>query len=154
MTKSFANSIHQKFDEALNARGRRPQRVPRKTGGSIPTFGSSNAKSFLASRQTGPLVRYTFVSIISLLTTRLRRIIAGNPGTGFLLSFYEWIEEYKKNLEVPPEWLEPPPLEGKEQGLLEDEWSKNLMTTDVFHLPLQTSGEDPARFVPFNVISS
>jgi len=26
-----------------------------------------------------------------------------------------------KKLEVPPEWLEPPPLEGKEQGLLEDE---------------------------------
>ncbi|KIL69433.1 hypothetical protein M378DRAFT_69839 [Amanita muscaria Koide BX008] len=61
-----------------------------------------------------------------------------------LLVLFDWLKEYKQNmkeLNVSPELLEPPLLDGREQQLIEDylqvivrkleEWSANLMKTEV-----------------------
>lgn len=77
------------------------------------------------------------------LNDTLKRIIASKPSASFLLTLHAWLKEYKENmkeLEVPPEWLEPPLLDGKEQNLIEDyvqviidrldEWTVNLMKTE------------------------
>jgi len=70
----------------------------------------------------------------------LQKIVASVPEASILLQLHSWIKEYKasmKELEIPPGWIQPPLLEGKEQELIEDyvglivkkmdEWTKNLM---------------------------
>ena len=66
------------------------------------------------------------------------------PDASVLLQLHSWIKDYKKNmkeLNVPPELLEPPLLDGNEQSLIEDylkliikkldEWTANLMKTEI-----------------------
>lgn len=78
------------------------------------------------------------------LNSSLKKLIASEPGASVFLALYEWLKEYKKNMKelgVPPELLEPPLLDGKEQELIEDylqviikkldEWSANLMKTEI-----------------------
>lgn len=61
-----------------------------------------------------------------------------------MLGLYEWIKHYKaemKKIGAPPDLLEPPLLDGKEQQLIEDylqlivqkldEWTNNLMNSDI-----------------------
>lgn len=71
--------------------------------------------------------------------------VKSGPDAGALLRLAQFTKEYHttmvKELEVPPEWLEPPLLDGKEQSLVEDylklivrkmdEWTANLMKTEV-----------------------
>lgn len=74
----------------------------------------------------------------------LNKIMRSEPEASVLLSMHEWIKAYKENmkdLEIPPELLDPPLLGGKEQSLIEDylsliirkldEWTANLMKTEV-----------------------
>ncbi|KAF8202234.1 exocyst complex component sec6 [Pholiota molesta] len=78
------------------------------------------------------------------LNSVVKTIAGMKSDASVLLSLFEWLKEYKrsmKELDVPPELLEPPLLDGKEQALIEDyvkliiqkldEWSANLMKTEV-----------------------
>ena len=78
------------------------------------------------------------------LNTVVKKIATLKSDASVLLTLYEWLKEYKANmkeLNIPPELLDPPLLDGKEQSLIEDyvrliilkldEWSANLMKTEV-----------------------
>jgi exocyst complex component 3 len=78
------------------------------------------------------------------LNAMLNKIMQTDPEASVLLVMHGWIKEYKKNmkeLNVPPELLEPPLLDGNEQNLIEDylkliikkldEWTANLMKTEI-----------------------
>ncbi|KIP02995.1 hypothetical protein PHLGIDRAFT_78271 [Phlebiopsis gigantea 11061_1 CR5-6] len=78
------------------------------------------------------------------LNVMLTKIVNTDPEASVLLTMHGWVKEYKKNmkeLNVSPELMEPPLLDGKEQDLIEDylkliikkldEWSANLMKTEV-----------------------
>ncbi|KAI0083472.1 exocyst complex component sec6 [Irpex rosettiformis] len=78
------------------------------------------------------------------LNSTIMRIMATDPEASLLLVLHGWIKDYKKNmkeLNISPELLEPPLLDGNEQSLIEDylkliikkldEWTANLMTTEV-----------------------
>ncbi|KZT07502.1 exocyst complex component sec6 [Laetiporus sulphureus 93-53] len=78
------------------------------------------------------------------LNAMLTKIIKSEPEASVLLTLNAWIKEYKKKmkeLEIAPELLEPPLLDGKEQSLIEDylkliirkleEWTANLMKTEI-----------------------
>jgi exocyst complex component 3 len=78
------------------------------------------------------------------LNVTIKKLLAANPEASLLLILHQWLKEYKntmKELEVPPEYLEPALLEGNEQALIDDylkliikkldEWSTNLMKTEI-----------------------
>lgn len=78
------------------------------------------------------------------LNATITKFMATDPEASVLLVLHSWIKEYKnsmKELNVPPELLEPPLLDGNEQSLIEDylkliirkldEWSSNLMKTEL-----------------------
>ncbi|OCH85263.1 exocyst complex component Sec6 [Obba rivulosa] len=78
------------------------------------------------------------------LNATITKLVKSEPEASVLLTLHAWIKEYKKSmkeLEIAPELLEPPLLEGKEQSLIEDylnliikkldEWTANLMTTEI-----------------------
>ncbi|KAI0693007.1 exocyst complex component sec6 [Cytidiella melzeri] len=78
------------------------------------------------------------------LNGTITKIMASDPEAGLLLVLHGWIKEYKKNMQelnVAPELLEPPLLDGGEQTLIEDylkliikkldEWTSNLMKTEL-----------------------
>ncbi|KZT27901.1 exocyst complex component Sec6 [Neolentinus lepideus HHB14362 ss-1] len=78
------------------------------------------------------------------LNVTLQKLVKSEPEASVLLTLHAWLKEYKKNmkeLNVPPELMEPPLLDGKEQGLIEDyvsliikkldEWTNNLMKTEI-----------------------
>jgi len=78
------------------------------------------------------------------LNSTIQRLIASEPDASAILTLHGWLKEYKasmKELEIPPEWLEPPLLGGSEQLLIDDylklivrkldEWSANLMNTEL-----------------------
>src|ERR1700722_1491876 len=51
------------------------------------------------------------------LNVTIKKLLAAGPEAGVLLILHGWLKEYKQNmkeLEVPPELLEPPLLDGKE----------------------------------------
>lgn len=77
------------------------------------------------------------------LDETLRRIVDNDPDAGFLLTLHAWLGEYRESmdeLEIDPELLQPPLLEGREQSLIDDylkviiqkldEWTSNAMATD------------------------
>ena len=78
------------------------------------------------------------------LNSTIQRLLASEPDANALLTLHAWLKEYKssmKELEIPPEYLEPPLLGGNEQSLIDDylklivkkldEWSANLMRTEL-----------------------
>lgn len=78
------------------------------------------------------------------LSATIKKLLAAEPEASVLLILHQWLKEYKKTmkeLEVPPEYLEPPLLEGNEQSLIDDylqliikkldEWTANLMKTEI-----------------------
>jgi len=78
------------------------------------------------------------------LNTTIQRLVGSAPEASALLTLHAWLKEYKssmKELEIPPELLDPPLLGGNEQSLIEDylkllvkkldEWSANLIKTEV-----------------------
>jgi len=78
------------------------------------------------------------------LDETIRRIVADEPEASALLALHAWLKEYRQNmkeLNIPLEFIQPPLLDGKEQGLIDDylgviikkldEWSVNLMRTEV-----------------------
>lgn len=87
------------------------------------------------------------------LNSIIKKLAASELEASALLVLFEWLKEYKqsmKDLNVPPELLEPPLLDGREQQLIEDylqvivrkldEWTANLMKTEVEHF---TKREEP-----------
>ena len=78
------------------------------------------------------------------LNATLQRLVASEPEASILLHLHAWLKEYKKSmkeLNIPPELVDPPLLNGEEQNLIEDylklivkkldEWSANLMQTEI-----------------------
>ncbi|KAI9437842.1 exocyst complex component Sec6 [Lactarius psammicola] len=78
------------------------------------------------------------------LNSTVQRLVASEPDATALLTLHAWLKEYKssmKELQIPPELLEPPLLGGNEQLIIDDylklivkkldEWSANLMKTEV-----------------------
>ncbi|KAF8547481.1 exocyst complex component Sec6 [Imleria badia] len=78
------------------------------------------------------------------LNATLQRLLESEPEASSLLYLHAWLKEYKKSmkeLNVPPELIDPPLLNGEEQNLIEDylklivkkldEWSANLMKTEI-----------------------
>lgn len=74
------------------------------------------------------------------LDDRLKAIVRSAPDASVLLQLHAWVKEYKvsmKELDVNPDWVQPPLLDGKEQELIEDyvvvivkkmdEWTANLL---------------------------
>lgn len=79
-----------------------------------------------------------------VLNAMLNKIMVTDPEASVLLVVHGWIKEYKKNmkeLNVPPEAMDPPLLDGNEQVLIEDylklivkkldEWTANLIKTEI-----------------------
>ncbi|KAI5123506.1 hypothetical protein M0805_006666 [Coniferiporia weirii] len=77
------------------------------------------------------------------LDATLKKIVESKPAPPVLLAMHAWLKEHKKNMKelgVPPQWMEPPLLDGKEQDLVEkylqtiisklDEWVDNLMSSE------------------------
>ncbi|KAI6024087.1 exocyst complex component Sec6-domain-containing protein [Pisolithus microcarpus] len=86
------------------------------------------------------------------LNVVLKRLVASEPEASILLHLHAWLKEYKKSmkeLNVPPELIEPPLLDGEEQNLIEDylklivkkldEWSANLMKTEIREFTTRTN---------------
>ncbi|KAI6013938.1 hypothetical protein PISMIDRAFT_13219 [Pisolithus microcarpus 441] len=86
------------------------------------------------------------------LNVVLKRLVASEPEASILLHLHAWLKEYKKSmkeLNVPPELIEPPLLDGEEQNLIEDylklivkkldEWSANLMKTEIQEFTTRTN---------------
>ncbi|KAK2463655.1 hypothetical protein APHAL10511_004406 [Amanita phalloides] len=78
------------------------------------------------------------------LNAIVKQLAASELEASTLLVLHGWLKEYRqsmKELNVPPDLLEPPLLDGREQQLIEDylqvivrkldEWSANLMKTEV-----------------------
>ncbi|KAH9024304.1 exocyst complex component Sec6 [Lactarius pseudohatsudake] len=78
------------------------------------------------------------------LNSTVQRLIASEPDATALLTLHAWLKEYKSSmneLQIPPELLEPPLLGGSDQLIIDaylkpivkklDEWSSNLMKTEV-----------------------
>ena len=78
------------------------------------------------------------------LNETIKKLVADEPDATVILQLHAWMKEYRKSmkeLQVPPELLEPPLLDGKDQTLIEDylrlivkklnEWSANLMKTEI-----------------------
>jgi exocyst complex component 3 len=78
------------------------------------------------------------------LNSTIQILVASEPDANALLTLHAWLKEYKssmRELEIPPEFLEPPLLGGNEQSLIDDylkliikkldEWSANLMRTEL-----------------------
>ena len=78
------------------------------------------------------------------LNATVQKLVASEPDATALLTLHAWLKEYKssmKELQIPPELLEPPLLGGNEQLIIDDylklivkkldEWSANLMKTEV-----------------------
>ncbi|CAK5273983.1 unnamed protein product [Mycena citricolor] len=142
--KSITESIKLKFEEAykqdeqdptqfLNSLGWMYQDIIRMESDVVPCFPPEYEIYSLYVREYH-----------KALNTTIKQLVASEPGASVLLTLFEWLKEYKKDMKelgVPPELLEPPLLDGKEQSLIEDylmviiqkldEWSANLMKTEV-----------------------
>ncbi|KAJ7281634.1 exocyst complex component Sec6 [Mycena rebaudengoi] len=144
ITKAIAESIKLKFEEAykrdeqdpanfLGSLGWMYQDLIRLESDVVPCFPSEYEIYSLYVREYH-----------KALNTTIKTLVATEPGASVLLTLFEWLKDYKKDMKelgVPPELLEPALLDGKEQSLIEDylmviikkldEWSANLMKTEV-----------------------
>jgi exocyst complex component 3 len=144
MTKAIIESIRDLFDEAYKRDEQNPaaflgglqwiyQDLIRIEADVVPCFPPSYEIYSLYIREYHKTLNAT-----------IKRLIESGPEASALLILHSWIKEYKKNmkeLNVPPELLEPPLLDGKEQRIIDDylnliirkldEWSANLMRTEL-----------------------
>jgi exocyst complex component 3 len=144
ITKAIADSIQEKFQEAYRHDAENPaaflanlswlyQDIIRIEEDVVPCFPPDYDIYSLYIREYH-----------KALNTTVKALAAAAPEASALLTLYEWLKEYRQNmkeLNVPPDLLEPPLLDGKEQSLIEDylqlivrkldEWSANLMKTEL-----------------------
>lgn len=142
--KAIQESIHDNFDDAYVRDKHNPaaflenlvwmyQDLIRIESGVVPCFPPSYEIHSMYIREYH-----------KTLNTTLKKMIAAEPEASVMLTIHAWLKDYKKNmreLNVPPELLEPPLLDGKEQSLIDDylnlivkkldEWSANLMKTEI-----------------------
>ena len=142
--KGITESIQNTFDEAFASNG-------------------SNAAAFLANLdwvyqdlihietdvvpcfpESWDIHSYYVKEYHKALNAMLKKIVASEPEASALLALNQTIKDYKKKmkeLEISPELLNPPLLDGNEQDLVEDylkliikkleEWTENLIKTEV-----------------------
>ncbi|KAH7914806.1 exocyst complex component Sec6-domain-containing protein [Hygrophoropsis aurantiaca] len=86
-----------------------------------------------------------------MLNTTMQRLLASDPDASVLLHVHAWLKEYKKSmkeLDISPDLIDPPLLNGEEQNLIEDyvkllvrkldEWSATLMKTEIQEFTART----------------
>ncbi|KAF7309735.1 Exocyst complex component Sec6 [Mycena indigotica] len=144
ITKAITDSIKAQFEEAYRQNEQDPaqflnslswmyQDIIRMESDVVPCFPKEYEIYSLYVREYHKTLNVT-----------IKKLVESEPGASVLLTLFEWLKEYKKDMKelgVPPELLEPPLLEGKEQSLIEDyltviikkldEWSANLMKTEI-----------------------
>ncbi|GBE86273.1 exocyst complex component Sec6 [Sparassis crispa] len=142
--KCITESIKSSFDEAYARDGNNPagfledlgwvyQDLLRIESDVVPCFPSSY-----------DIYSFYIREYHKALNATLLKVLRSEPEASVLLTMHAWVKEYKKNmteLEVNPDLLEPPLLDGKEQNLIEDylkliikkldEWTTNLMRTEI-----------------------
>ncbi|KAF8967657.1 exocyst complex component sec6 [Flammula alnicola] len=144
ITKAITQSVHDKVEEAYKGSEDNPvvflgnltwlyQDILRVESDVVPCFPAEYEIYALYLREYH-----------KALNSVVKKIAAMKSDASILLSLYEWLKEYKSNmkeLNVSPDLLDPPLLDGKEQTLIEDyvkliiqkldEWSVNLMKTEI-----------------------
>jgi len=144
ITKAITESVHEKVESAYSRQEANPvaflgnltwlyQDILRIESDVVPCFPSDYEIYSLYLREYH-----------KALNGVVKKIAGAKSDASTLLALYEWLKEYKANmkeLNVPPELLDPPLLDGAEQTLIEDyvqliirkldEWSANLMKTEV-----------------------
>jgi exocyst complex component 3 len=144
ITKAITDSIKEKFEEAYKRDEENPsaflealtwiyQDIIRIEEDVVPCFPPEYEIYSLYIREYHKALNNT-----------IKNLAASSPEANVLLTLIDWIKEYKQNmkeLDVPPELLDPPLMDGKEQSLIEDylqliikkldEWSANLMKTEL-----------------------
>ena len=144
MMKSITESIRQKFEEAYSQDRENPaafldslqwiyQDIIRIEEDVVPCFPSDYEIYNLYLREYHKALNET-----------IKKLVADEPDATVILQLHAWMKEYRKTmkeLQVPPELLDPPLLDGKDQTLIDDylglivkkldEWSGNLMKTEI-----------------------
>jgi exocyst complex component 3 len=144
ITKAITESIKEKFDEAylrdeqdpagfLESLGWMYQDIIRIESDVVPCFPAEYEIYSLYVREYHKVLNVT-----------IKKLVASEPDASVLLILHAWLKEYKKSmkeLNVPPELLEPALMDGKEQTLIDDylqlivkkldEWTANLMKTEI-----------------------
>ncbi|KAG6857436.1 hypothetical protein H0H87_003503 [Tephrocybe sp. NHM501043] len=144
ITKAITDSIKEKFQEAYRRDEQDPaaflsnltwvyQDIIRIEEDVVPCFPAEYEIYSLYIREYHKALNMT-----------IKTLAASSPEASSLLTLFEWLKEYKqsmKELNVPPDLLEPPLLDGKEQSLIEDylqlivrkldEWSANLLKSEI-----------------------
>jgi exocyst complex component 3 len=142
--KSIAESIQDKFDEAY-------QRDEQNLAGFFERLGWIYQDIIRIESDVTPcfppayeIYAFYIKEYHKALNVTVKKLLNADPEASILLTLHSWLKEYKKNmkeLEISPELLDPPLLEGQEQRLIDDylqlivkkldEWSRNLMKTEV-----------------------
>ncbi|TFK71372.1 exocyst complex component Sec6 [Pluteus cervinus] len=142
MTKAIIDSIHDMFDQAfdendpitfLNNIGWFYEDIIRIERHVVPCFPPEYDIYSLFIREYH-----------KTLNDIIKKIVSSDPDASVILVLFDWLKQYKKDmkqLNVPPELMEPALLDGKESTLIEDylqiivkkldEWVANLMKTEV-----------------------
>ncbi|KAF8347725.1 exocyst complex component sec6 [Amanita rubescens] len=121
--KAIADSIREKFEEAYRLRERDPlgfignvqwvyQDLIRIEGDVVPCFPPDY-----------DIYSHYVREYHKSLNSIIKKLAASELEASALLVLFEWLKEYKqsmKDLNIPPELLEPPLLDGQEQQLIED----------------------------------
>lgn len=87
----------------------------------------------------------------------IKGIVQSFPDASVILALHKWLKQYKKDmrdpdLEIDPEWVTPPLLDGKEQSLIDDysgliirkldEWTTNYIRDDTKDFTTRTQSLD------------
>ena len=101
--------------------------------------------------------KYLVKAYHKALNDTLVKVVSSAPEAKVLLELHAWIKEYRQNmkeLDVPPEWLQPGLLDGRSQDLIEDyvklivakleEWTDNLMVQETGKFQWRTQEPEQA----------
>ncbi|KAH7885843.1 exocyst complex component Sec6-domain-containing protein [Phlebopus sp. FC_14] len=144
VTKAISDSIKSAFNDAYERHERDPGRFLDSLGWiyqDLIRIESDVVQCFPPSYE---MYAFYVKEYHKNLNATLGRLVASEPEASILLHLHAWLKEYKKSmkeLNIPPELLDPPLLNGEEQSLIEDylklivkkldEWSANLMKTEI-----------------------
>ncbi|OAX43205.1 exocyst complex component Sec6 [Rhizopogon vinicolor AM-OR11-026] len=142
--KAMSDSIKDDFDEAYTQHERDPRAFLDGLGWIYQDLIRIESDVVLCFPPSYEIYAFYIKEYHRALNATLQRLVDSEPEASVLLDLHAWIKDYKKSmkeLNVAPELLDPPLLNGQEQNLIEDylklivkkldEWSANLMKTEV-----------------------
>ncbi|KAE9387240.1 exocyst complex component Sec6 [Gymnopus androsaceus JB14] len=141
---TIADSIKAKFDRAYQQDEKDPLMLSGESLVDVPGYHSYSVRCHPMLPPEYEICSLYIREYHKALNVQIGKVVASEPGASVLLTLFEWLKQYKKDmkeLDVPAELLEPPLLDGKEQTLIEDylqviirkldEWSSNMMKTEL-----------------------